>query len=289
MKHSHGTLSLLIMSIIVFVLMGCPGSDTDSETDGSNSGNIKLQWLTRTEAVTKFKYSGGIVVKMIFYQNFLITGETGSIQIQGSMKEYDSPTILDEQTTAFEVQNNKAYEAIIEVDVSNWGACNPGFTHSMVFSSPSAASTRQVDLFSFLDTDTNFFECASQYSISDMSIQPVEGPVAGSWTGRSGFGSVDFHVSDDRTTIEEITLNFEDFSCGDIVSRSGSIAFSNDPGWSVNDGKFTIQLTLSQTLDQEMLIQGAFENSGTTAAGIFEADVNDTICQGIWNTEPMTD
>ena len=203
---------------------------------------------------------------MIFYHNFLITGGSGSIQLKASMEEYDQPDVLDEQTTAFDVQNNKTYEAIIEVDVSGWGSCNPGFTHSMVFSSPSASSTSQVDLYSFLDTDTNWFECASNYAISKMKIQlystNIDGPVAGAWTGSSGFGEIDFQVSSDGTAIKEVKLNFIDFSCGNVFSTSGSITFSNNPGWPITEDEFTIELTLSHSLDQEMQIRGNFEDGG---------------------------
>lgn len=271
----------------------CQDSDCDGDSVciGVDPEKIKLQWLTRTEPVTKFKYSGGIIVKMIFYHNFLITGGAGSIQLKASMEEYDEPNILDERTSSFSVQNNKIYEVIIEVDVSGWGSCNPGFTHSMVFSSPSSFTTSQVDLYSLIDTDTNWFECASSYSISDMNIKPygtIGSPVTGAWTGTGGFGELDFNISSDATAIEEVKLNFLDFSCGNIVSASGSITFSNNPGWSVTDGEFSIQLTLSQTLDQEMLIQGTFESSGTTATGSYEADFNDTKCSGIWDAAPVT-
>jgi hypothetical protein len=232
------------------------------------------------------------MVKMVFYHNFLVTGGTGSIQLKASMKEYDESDILDEQTTSFDVQNNKTYEAIIEVDVSGWGSCNPSFTHSMVFSSPSASSTSQVDLYSFLNVDTNYFECASRYSISDMSIQPygdpTDSPVTGAWTGSSGFGILDFNVSTDGTAIEEVKLNFLDFGCGNVGSMSGSITISNNPGWPIADGEFIIQLILSQSSDQEMQIQGNFEDGGTTATGTYVADFNNTKCQGTWNAVPVT-
>lgn len=272
----------------------CQDSDCSSDPacDEVEPGNIKLQWLARKGPVTKFKYSGGIITEMIFYKNFLITGGSGSIQLTASMKEYTEPNSLDEQTTSFDVQANKTYEAIIEVDVSSWGSCNPGFTHMIVFSSPSASSTSQVDLYSFLDPDTNWFECASRYGISDMSIQlyggSIDSPVTGAWIGTSGFGELDFDVSSDGNAIEEVQFNFIDFSCGNVVSTSGSITFSNNPGWSIADDEFSIQLTLSQTLEQEMQIQGTFKNTGTTATGTYIADFNDTICQGTWDAAPAT-
>jgi hypothetical protein len=270
--------------------------DSDCSADplcaGFDPGNIKLQWLTRTEPVTKFQYSGGIIVKMIFYHNFLITGRSGSIQLTAFMKEYGESNIVDEETNAFNVKNNTTYEAIIEVDVSGWGSCNPGFTHSMVFSSPSASSTSQVDLYSFLDTDTNWFECASNYAISKMEIQlystNIDGPVTGAWTGSSGFGDIDFQVSSDGTAIEEVKLSFIDFSCGNVVSTSGSITFSSNPGWPITEDEFTIDLTLSNSLDQEMQIRGSFEDGGTTATGTYIADFNNTECQGTWNAMPVT-
>jgi hypothetical protein len=187
MQHSHASPCLLIMSIIVLFVMGCPGSDTDSETDGSDSGNVQLRWMTRSEAVTTFKYAGGILVKMIFYQNFLITGGTGSIQINGSMQAYDSPTILDEQTDAFEVQNNTAYEAIIEVDVSGWGACNPGFTHSMV-SVRHQLHPPVKSIFFLFSTQTRTFLNAPVHTVSAISAFSPTNAVSnhGSENGDSG-------------------------------------------------------------------------------------------------------
>lgn len=44
----------------------------------------------------------------------------GSIQLKGSMQEYDKPNILDEQTTTFDVLNNKAYEAIGLLPMANF-------------------------------------------------------------------------------------------------------------------------------------------------------------------------
>ncbi len=273
----------------------CQDSDCDSDPvcDEIEPGDITLKWLLRTGPVTRFEYSGGIVVKMIFYKNILVTGGSGMVQLTASMKEYEDTAPLDQQTEVFDVQVNQAYEVMIEVDVSSWGSCNPGFTHSMIFSSPAAPETSQIDLYAFIDTDTNFFECAGNYAIRDMSIQPYgdssDGPIVGPWAGISGFGNIEYQVSYDGTTIEEVKLIFVDFSCGNIVSTSGSITFSNNPGWPITEGEFFIQLILSQTLDQEMQIQGVFSNIGTAATGTYAADFNDTECLGNWDAKPATE
>ena len=213
--------------------------------------------------------------------------------LTAAVKEYEDSNTLDEEIAAFDVQANQTYEVIVEVDVSGWGSCNTGYTHSMVISSPAVSTTSQIDIYSFADLEMGGYKCASSYVISDMSIQPYGGsigsPVTGDWAGTSGFGQFEFHVSSDGTAIEEIKLNFEDFSCGNIVSGSGSIEFSNTPGWPVADSEFSIQLTLSHSLDQEMQIQGTFEDTGTTATGTYVADFNDSICQGTWDAAPATE
>jgi len=273
----------------------CQDSDCDANPvcDVVDPGDITLQWLVRTELSTQFEYSGGTIVKMIFYRNILIAGGSGMVRLVASMKEYEGLNTLDEQTAAFDVQANQTYEVIVEVDVSNWGSCNPSYTNSMVFSSPAASATSQIDLYSFSDLDTNWYKCAGSYTISDIRIQPYGSasgsPVVGGWIGTSGFGQIEFQVTSDGAAIEEVNLIFMDFSCGNIVSGSGYIMFSNSPGWPITDGEFSIDLTLSHTLDQEMQLQGTFTDAGTTVTGTFTADFNDTVCQGTFDAAPATE
>lgn len=280
---------LLFMILPALTMGGCSSSDSDDSNGNNENSTVDLQWLTRADPVTKFEYSQGICVRMIFYKNFMVTGGPGMVQLTATMKEYDGPAILDEMTDTISVQADQTYEAIVEVDVSSWGSCNPGFTESLVFSSPAATSSSKIDIYSFSDVDTGWFECAGNYSITDMYVQPYGGtngtPVEGLWTGTSDFGEIEFEVSSDGNYIEKLKIIFVDFSCGIVASTSGSITFSKSPGWSISDGEFSMHVTLSQTQNREMDITGFFGNGGTDATGTYTADYDGTICQGAWEAD----
>lgn len=267
---------------------------SDPDCDREDTGKPSLLWVQSYDpevSTTTWQYAGGVAVRMIFYQDFRASGESGSLRLTAAVKEEATDaTHLAEQSTDVTVQAGQTYTLITEVDLSSWGSCDPLDWDRIVFSSPATAETGSINIYPVYDTDRNWYECVGRYAISAMRIEAGEGvigsPVAGYWTGTAGFGQVEYRLASDGTAIDRVELAFQSFSCGDVANRSGSITITNDAGWPVSGDEFSIQLTLSHTLDQEMRLQGRFAQAGTTASGTYTADFNNNLCEGTWNAAP---
>lgn len=268
--------------------------NSDPNCDGEVAGETSLLWVQPydpTIPVSKWEYAGGAAVRMIFYQDFRATGESGSLRLTAAIKATATdPTSLAEQSADVNVQAGQTYTLITEVDLSGWGSCDPLDWDTVVFSSPATVGTNSINIYPVYDTDRNWYECVGRYAISAMRLEPGQGaigsPVAGHWSGTTGFGQIEYRLASDGTAIERVKLEFENFSCGNVVDTSGSITFTDEAGWPVTGDEFSIQLTLSQTLDQEMRLEGSFAQAGTAARGTYTADFNDSLCEGTWNAAP---
>ena len=108
----------------------------------------------------------------------------------------------------------------------------------------------------------------------------------GEWTATADFGGFDFFVNENSDYITQIKYNFSSWQCGGRT-MSGSITVSSDPGWEITDLQFSIEMDLDPDpfKKEPITIEGTFETSNT-AAGTWEATVNNTTCSGDWEGQP---
>ena len=107
-------------------------------------------------------------------------------------------------------------------------------------------------------------------------------PVAGEWSGLSGFGEIELVVNSDRTGLESIALMFNDFPCAGFIFNGTTTVTGS---WDISNRQFTAQLDLGTNADT-IYIVGTFDDSGTYVSGTYEVDVEGTICDGIWDASP---
>jgi hypothetical protein len=280
----------------------CDGQTDCADTDCAaapicGNGDAGVLWILPYDSevpVATFQHAGGVAVRMIYYLDFRATGASGSLRLAAAVKEDPSDAAsLAERVTDVSVRAGQTYTLITTMDLSSWGRCNPHEIDTIVVSSPAAARNHSFDIFPVMDPDTNWYECIGRYSISEMRIEATEAavgsPMAGYWEGTAGFGGLELRLGSHGTRINRVRLNFQDFSCGNIDSTSGSIVITREAGWPIDDDAFSIELTLSQTLDQEMRLQGRFADAGTAASGVYTADFNDTLCTGTWSAAPRSE
>jgi hypothetical protein len=108
-------------------------------------------------------------------------------------------------------------------------------------------------------------------------------PVAGDWSGTSGFGEIELVVSPDSTAIETIVIRYIDFTCGNVTSN-GSITITSS--WPISSGQFSADLNLDIAENRTMKITGTFDDSGTYVSGTYEADYDGILCDGTWDASP---
>lgn len=275
----------------------CDDSDCASDPLCGQADDTSLLWIRPYDPevpISRWQYSGGVAVRIIFYQDFRASGESGSLRLSAAVKaEATDAASLAEHTIDVSVLAGQTYTLITEVDVSNWGTCNPIDRDTILFSSPGTSAPPGFDINAIFNTNWNRFECVGRYAISEMRIEAGEGaigsPVAGHWTGTAGFGQVRYRLSSDGTAINRVGFDFQNFSCGDVSNRSGSLTISDDDGWPVTGDEFTIELTLSHTLEQEMRLRGSFANAGTLANGTYTAEFNGSQCEGSWTAAPANE
>lgn len=271
--------------------------DGDPACGANGSGDTSLLWILPYDPevpISRWEYEGGVAVRMVFFQDFRATGTSGRLGLTAAVKETAAaPTALSEERVDVAVTAGRNYTLITSVAVSNWGACNNLDRDAIVFGSPATAETRAFDINAVYNTTWDRFECVGRYAIGEMRIDVAEGavgsPVPGYWHGTAEFGEVEFRLTADGTAVDSVELDFQAFSCGDVDSASGSITLTSAAGWPVSGDQFSINLTLSHTLDQEMRLAGRFADAGTTASGTYTADFNGSLCEGTWTAAPKSD
>jgi len=103
-------------------------------------------------------------------------------------------------------------------------------------------------------------------------------PRSGDWTVPTEFGQFVFTVNLDGTHITKLAVTYSDWTCGS-VTKSGTIITHKDPPWSISDNQFTIGYSYP---NDEMTINGAFNQAGDEASGTWSAVMYGTNCSGDW-------
>jgi hypothetical protein len=263
--------------------------------DENCKGNdVQIEWIARSgpdEPLIKYKYTGGILTNLHFYQNLKVTSGTGKSQLSATIMDGSiSGTEHDEYSETFNVEIGLTYELLVEVDVSSWGSCSPVDKDIIVFESPSALSTSLINIMPVFDVDKNWYKCAGKYAITDMSLgsdsDGDDSPVPGRWKGTAGFGEIELLITSNGDGIEEIKLTFINFSCGNVSSASGSITFQSSTSWEISDRTFTVDLEISPSSNREITIEGIFNDNGDSVTGTFNANYDGTECTGAWSASP---
>jgi hypothetical protein len=273
----------------------CEDADcADAPSCGNGNGNAGVLWILPYDPevpVATFQHAGGVAVGMIYYLDFRATGASGKLQLAAAVKaDPGDAASLAERVIDVSVQAGQTYTLVTTMAVSSWGRCNPDEIDTIVVSSPAAARRHSFDIFPFMDPDTNWYECIGRYAISEMRIEATEAavgsPMAGYWEGAAGFGELEMRLGSHGTRVNQVRLNFQNFSCGEVEAISGSMTITPEEVWPIEADAFSILLPLSRTLDREMRLQGRFAHAGTTASGAYTADFNGTLCTGTWTAAP---
>jgi hypothetical protein len=121
----------------------------------------------------------------------------------------------------------------------------------------------------------------------DMVSDEPLAPVAGNWNGSPGDLTIDFVVASNGNGLEEIKINFNDFSCGGS-KLNGSITFSSTPPFPISNSSFEEDFVLDPVHSQETItIEGTFDSSGEFASGTYEAVFYGETCTGTWDASPL--
>lgn len=108
--------------------------------------------------------------------------------------------------------------------------------------------------------------------------EPQETPIPGEWTSSTEFGELEFTVNPNSTGIAEVSFNFVNFEC-DGSQASGGVSVENPSLWSINDGQFTIEVSI---MVGDVVIDGEFDETGNHASGTWEIRG----CSGTWEASP---
>lgn len=105
-------------------------------------------------------------------------------------------------------------------------------------------------------------------------------PKPGTWNAPTEFGSFDFVVNDSSTYITKITFNFAGW-----MGRSGGVAVSKDPGWTIANRAFKIETGI---LNDQWTIEGTFDSGGSKASGTWKAVIGGQTLNGTWQGQPKS-
>lgn len=142
--------------------------------DWEDSSETDIEWVASQTLITR-EYTGGLLSAMNFYRKFTVTSGTGNVHIKASLKDAsDSVDVIDEIVETFYVEEGNEYEILVHVNTIGRGLCNPSDTDVMIFSSPSASSTRETTIDPILEynSDNNeyYWYCVTQYVIDTITL-----------------------------------------------------------------------------------------------------------------------
>jgi hypothetical protein len=143
-----------------------------TEVDASTT----IAWNNEgTQTTITYDYSGGVLAGMTFHRKFDVTGSSGNVQIQATLKDRsDSVDIIDEIADTFSVMESIEYEVLVHAKVSGQGRCGPADTDKMIFSSPSASTTSEITIWPQLKYDpiigTYDYYCPRNYAIDSIRL-----------------------------------------------------------------------------------------------------------------------
>ena len=101
-------------------------------------------------------------------------------------------------------------------------------------------------------------------------------PISGEWKVATEFGEFVFTVNIDGTSITKLVTTYSDWTCGS-VTKSGTITIWAN--WSISFNQFTIGYSYP---NDEMTIDGTFNQAGDEASGTWTAVMYGTTCSGDW-------
>jgi hypothetical protein len=105
-------------------------------------------------------------------------------------------------------------------------------------------------------------------------------PRSGDWKVSTGFGEMVFTVDSAGTRINKITFTFSNWKCGSVTHVGGSITIIKGGGVPISNRQFTLQASLSS--NEQMTINGTFNETGDQASGTWSAVIYGTTCSGNW-------
>ncbi|MGB2697737.1 MAG: hypothetical protein WBD28_07750, partial [Candidatus Zixiibacteriota bacterium] len=103
-------------------------------------------------------------------------------------------------------------------------------------------------------------------------------PRSGDWKVPTEFGEFVFTVNVDGTQITKLVTTYADWQCGG-VTKSGTVTTQTEPPWPISDDQFTIGYSYP---NDEMTINGTFNEAGDEASGTWSAVIYGTTCSGDW-------
>jgi len=106
-------------------------------------------------------------------------------------------------------------------------------------------------------------------------------PAAGEWTATTEFGKLVITVSQDSTSISEISLNFSgEYMCQGMGIK-GEVSISSL--WPIIDGQFTADVDLSKStfVQGQVTIKGSFDKTGQYVSGTWDMWGE---CIGTWES-----
>jgi len=106
-------------------------------------------------------------------------------------------------------------------------------------------------------------------------------PRSGDWRVPTDFGEFVFTVNADGSQITKFIITFSDWTCGG-VKQSGTITITRFPAWPISNGQFTLETSIGPSGNVKITINGAFNQAGDEASGIWSAVVYGTTCSGNW-------
>jgi hypothetical protein len=105
-------------------------------------------------------------------------------------------------------------------------------------------------------------------------------PRSGDWKAPADFGEMVFTVDSAGTRINKITFTFSNWKCGSVTHVSGSITIIKGGGLPISNRQFTLQASLSS--NEQMTVNGTFNETGDQASGTWTAVIYGTTCSGNW-------
>lgn len=183
MKKNKFFIFIVLFAIsLPFTYGGCfSGGGGGDGGDQADNSEVAIEWLDpypgASDPVITYRYSGGVLVGMLFYKDFAVLRNSGTVEITATVEDGSAPPgIFDEHTEYFDVTEGIEYEVIVDVATGNWRNCSALDRDYMIFSSPpSTSSTSDImitPLFVHDPPNPDFHKCAGTYTIREIRINP---------------------------------------------------------------------------------------------------------------------
>jgi hypothetical protein len=114
---------------------------------------------------------------------------------------------------------------------------------------------------------------------NDTDQTPIQ---LGEWSGLADFGQIDFTLTAGNPNLQECTITFLDYTCGNIT-HNGSITASWGDGIQINDHQINFEITLSYEGSNYIALEGTFSDTGDAVSGEFALYEGSDVCNGTWS------